>query len=63
MEFAAGHKTVIHKVTLTISEKELELLKALVQNPQCSPEDEPEELRNLRKNLWDIAEGLLNKNW
>lgn len=63
MEFITAHATVIHKVTLMLNENELKVLKALVQNPHCLPEDESDEMRDLRKNLWDLAEQLLNKSW
>lgn len=48
-------------VTLEISTKEAQMIKALVQNPNCKPEDESAEMRQLRQDLWNLAENILFK--
>jgi len=38
---------------LKLNAREAELLRALVQNPLCDPDDESEEYRELRRNIFE----------
>lgn len=50
------------QVTLELTVTEAKVIQALVQNPLCPPADEPVEMRNLRKDLWDMAASILSEN-
>jgi hypothetical protein len=42
------------KITLVMTPDEALFLKSLVQNPNCPPDEEPEDNRKMRKMFWDI---------
>lgn len=46
------------KVTLKLCEKEALWLKALVQNPLCSPDDESKFNKEMRRKFWDALEPI-----
>lgn len=39
--------------TITLTAKQAALLKAMMQNPNCDPDDEAMEIRELREALFD----------
>lgn len=49
------------QVTVELSIREARTLKALVQNPITLPEDESDEMKQLREELWDLATSVLTE--
>lgn len=46
-------------VTLTLTEAEAYILKAMMQNPACSPSDESIDVANLRQGLFNELKNVL----
>lgn len=46
-------------VTITLSETEAYVLKAMMQNPVCDPSDEPIDVANLRQGLFNELKTVL----
>ena len=48
--------------SLTLTEKEAQFVMSVMQNPMCHPDDEPEETRSMRKELFEAlkAAGVPN---
>ena len=41
------------KITFTLNEKEAAWLKGFIQNPNCHPDDEPADEREIRYNIFN----------
>lgn len=46
-------------VTITLSEAEAYVLKAMMQNPMCNPSDEPINVANLRQSIFNELKSAL----
>lgn len=50
------------QVTLELTVTEAKIIQALVQNPTGHPAGEPDEMRNLRKDLWNMAASIISQS-